>query len=76
MRDPQPSDLKPAATTRIGSSALLACPFCGGPAEVLEENKFVQLVKIGCSNEKCAAQPEVSGVGGEMAIARWNRRAG
>jgi hypothetical protein len=27
MRDTQPSDLKPAATTRIGSSALLGCDF-------------------------------------------------
>jgi len=51
----------------------LACPFCGSdpPLAAQIAGRFV----VGCENDDCAANPQVSGITLDQAWARWNRRA-
>lgn len=51
---------------------LLPCPFCGGEAK--REPGSLGVFTIACEDDKCPANPVVSGVG-DKATARWNRRA-
>ena len=51
----------------------LPCPFCGFDPPLAAEiaGRFV----VGCENDDCAANPQVSGVSLALAWERWNRRA-
>ena len=55
-----------------------ACPFCGEypplAAQKLGIPTFYTFV-VGCENEDCAAQPQVSGHTISEAWAKWNGRA-
>jgi hypothetical protein len=50
----------------------LPCPFCGAdpPLAAKIADRFV----VGCENEDCAANPQVSGPSLIAAWAKWNRR--
>ncbi len=50
----------------------LACPFCGAdpPLAARIAGRFV----VGCENDDCAANPQVSGASPGEAWAHWNRR--
>ena len=54
-------------------SAELPCPFCGAhpPLAAQLAGRFV----VGCENDDCAANPQVSGITVAQAWERWNRRA-
>ena len=49
------------------------CPFCGGdpPLAAQIAGRFV----VGCENDDCAANPQVSGISLTQAWERWNKRA-
>ena len=51
----------------------LPCPFCGEypPLACEIAGRFV----VGCENDDCAANPQVSGASVANAWARWNKRA-
>jgi hypothetical protein len=50
----------------------LPCPFCGAdpPLAAKIAGRFV----VGCENDDCAANPQVSGPSVTEAWERWNRR--
>ena len=62
-----------AAAPRRSRPEHLPCPFCGGdpPLAAQIAGRFV----VGCENDDCAANPQVSGVSLALAWERWNRRA-
>jgi hypothetical protein len=62
-----------AQSARMPHRGNLACPFCGGdpPLAAQIAGRFV----VGCENEDCAANPQVSGESVALAWERWNRRA-
>jgi len=49
------------------------CPFCGDDPPLAAEisGRFV----VGCENDDCAANPQVSAANLTLAWERWNRRA-
>jgi hypothetical protein len=51
----------------------LPCPFCGAdpPLAAQIAGRFV----VGCENDDCAANPQVSGISVALAWEKWNRRA-
>ena len=51
----------------------LACPFCGDdpPLAAQIAGRFV----VGCENDDCAANPQVSGISLDQVWERWNKRA-
>ena len=51
----------------------LSCPFCGSDPPLAAEisGRFV----VGCENDDCAANPQVSGASLAQAWERWNKRA-
>ena len=51
----------------------LPCPFCGADPPLAAEiaGRFV----VGCENDDCAANPQVSGASVPLAWQRWNSRA-
>ena len=52
----------------------LCCPFCGAdpPLAAHVAGRFV----VGCENDDCAANPQVSGPSIAQAWEKWNRRGG
>ena len=52
----------------------LACPFCGSdpPLATQLHGRFL----VGCENDDCHVNPQVSGQSLGEAWARWNRRQG
>lgn len=56
--------------------ALRGCPFCGGEARVDGPTSRYSRYSIVCINDECWAQPSVLGHQKQVAVARWNRRAG
>ena len=62
-----------AQAPRRSRPEYLPCPFCGGDPPLAAEiaGHFV----VGCENDDCAANPQVSGISVALAWERWNRRA-
>jgi hypothetical protein len=60
-----------AQTARVPRE--LPCPFCGAdpPLAAQIAGRFV----VGCENDDCAANPQVSGISVALAWEKWNRRA-
>lgn len=69
-----PDDNQPPADPPVRSSELLACPFCGGPANV-DRDVFCWSVsyRVGCSLCRCKLGTEFAT--GEEAARAWNYRA-
>jgi len=62
-----------AAAPRRSRPEHLPCLFCGDDPPLAAEvaGRFV----VGCENDDCAANPQVSGISLALAWERWNRRA-
>ena len=59
----------------MGKVKLERCPFCGWAAEMESwHGGGPKKVLVGCVNETCAVQPEVSGETPKEAARRWNTR--
>ena len=58
------------------SEELKPCPFCGGEADLINNDYVYEKWFAGCHNGKCPVQPEtyIHGTKDE-AINAWNRRA-
>lgn len=78
---PSPRLLAAAASTRRPEDVLAlraraipcTCPFCGWDPLCATKNKFGSFV-VGCENEDCAVQPQVSDPDQSRAWAKWNAR--
>ena len=56
----------------------LSCPFCGaapGLAKVRVINSTTTIYQVGCEDEECVANPQVSDWSLDGAWRRWNTRA-
>ena len=52
---------------------LLPCPWCGGPAEIEEDDQG--LFHVGCTTRQCKAEPKIGAYDiRDNAIAAWNTR--
>jgi hypothetical protein len=65
--------IRQGAAPRHAMPRHLACPFCGGdpPLATRIAGRFV----VGCENDDCAANPQVSGISLVHVWERWNKRA-
>jgi hypothetical protein len=77
-----PKGLPPLRTeqeVRLGLRAdrTRSCPFCGEdpPLATRPIGQAFRNYIVGCANEECEAQPQVSGETPEQAWKRWNTRA-
>ena len=62
----------PISDQPVGLSELKACPFCAGPAAILDDEGLPLI--LGCDSEACRVTPQVSKDSKEEAIAAWNTR--
>ena len=58
----------------VGSTRLLACPWCGETPEAVRPYTAGIIVKIMCRSGNCTVNPSVSGYTYERALTWWNTR--
>jgi len=65
--------IRQGATAQRQMTRELPCPFCGAdpPLAAQIAGRFV----VGCENDDCAANPQVSGISVALAWQKWNQRA-
>lgn len=65
---------KPEVPAELSRTELLACPFCGGPAEIKDAHFFGLWHDYDVSCSVCNARLGLSYTNLKTAIARWNHR--
>lgn len=63
-----------AGDPAVGSTRLLACPWCGETPEAVRPYAAPSIVRILCRSGDCTVNPSVSGYTYERAAAKWNKR--
>lgn len=73
-----PEEVLRSRASRLKEEGCKPCPFCGEDpplcAQKFGPSEYTQYM-VGCENDDCAANPQVSGKTVSEAWAKWNGRA-